>query len=151
MKITIEFDANSTPEIKNVALEDDKQQTLSPSPQGIDAGSAHLYETQKAMSEEGSIAEMANIANSNKLNGINAGAYRPVESGTVSESPSAHDNHLLQAGTTPQAIDAGAAKIYEADPHSNINQSTDTTINVFDRSKAISAGEFKESITENPN
>ena len=151
MKITIEFDSDSKPEIKNIALEDDRQQSLLSSPQAINAGSAHLHETPSAMSNESSLAETANIANNNKVNGINAGAYRPGESATVTDSLMPEENHLLQAGAIPQAIDAGTAKFSETDLHTNVNPSADNTFNMFDRSKATSACEFKEFITENPN
>ena len=149
MKITIEFDADSQPLIRNIAREEIKTDTVLPLPiSAIDAGSARLPEPQITTSINPD-QEVALAVNSSGTNGISAGAFNNSFSMPDSNGLLSPQSNATAAIIAVEAIDAGAAKFHGEDFNRNVISLTDKPDSIPDGSKAISAGEFKDQGKEN--
>ncbi|MBC7886263.1 MAG: hypothetical protein H7Z13_00120 [Ferruginibacter sp.] len=147
MRIIIEVDSNSQTEIKKIASPDTELQgnyLSATSSSALDAGFANIPEPEiiHATENEISVTDMKMASNDEKA--IDAGAFTATQSGDDSDMiiSSSHQNELTMAVSSGSAVDAGIAKLPGEESGEVTFTLAETAASIFDRSNAISGGEF---------
>jgi len=146
MRIIIEIDSNNQTEIKKVSNEEPGTPLLTQSAP-VDAGVANIpvQENINLSGSQDSIDDMNISSNATNVNSIDAGAYNASRSdsdSTMGLSP--HENDLAMAVSSGSALDAGIPALAEPQWVETFSIA-ETSVGDFDRSNAMSAGEFKNS------
>jgi len=146
MRIIIELDPNNQQDIKTISQGYGEQQAnLIPMSSPMDAGTANIPmpEIIPTPVNNTSMENMEMLSKVNGQTGIDAGSFNAGQSDNDSESiMTSHQNDLQMAVSSGSALNAGIAKITGAGINSEIMGPLDSEADSFDRSKAMSAGEF---------
>ena len=148
MRIIIEVESTGQPEIKTSPASYDEQQRMysSHASSALDAGFAKIPEPDMLVTgcDESNRAGMDMASQqSNTTTGIDGGSFngsiQPDENGNMLLS--AHKNDLATAVSSGSALDAGSPQI-EGVGSGGTMASPENSMGVFDRSNALSGGEF---------
>ena len=146
MRIIIELDPNNQQDIKTMSQGYGEQQTnLIRVASPMDAGIANMSmpEITSIPGNDTSTGSVEMLSKTNGQSGIDAGSFNAGQSDSDSESiMTSHQNDLQMAVSSGSALNAGIAKITGAGIYAEIMAPLDTGADSFDRSKAMSAGEF---------